>query len=220
VVANAGVANNGTVAVTPTDVVARTIEVNLLGVVRTVGATLPHVTQRRGYLLLVSSAAAFTVLPGMAAYCASKAGVEQFGNALRLELAHKGVAVGTIHPSWIDTDLVRDQKAESRTFSDTLEKLPWPMNETTSLDECAAAVIDAIERRRRKIYVPRTVGLVANLRAVTTGPVGELVIRRRAKQMVPQLEAEVQALGRYFGASSVGMGSPRAKAAATPPPDA
>src|SRR4029453_14519934 len=89
VVANAGVSNNGTVAVNPPDALARTIEVNLLGVVRTVSAALPPVTARRGYLLLVSSAAAFTVLPGMAAYCASKAGVEQFGNALRLEVAHK-----------------------------------------------------------------------------------------------------------------------------------
>ena len=59
---------------------------------RTVAATLPHVVERRGYYLLVSSAAAFTVLPGMAAYCASKAGVEQFGNALRLELAHRRTA--------------------------------------------------------------------------------------------------------------------------------
>jgi NAD(P)-dependent dehydrogenase (short-subunit alcohol dehydrogenase family) len=208
VVANAGIANNGTVAITPIDVVARTIEVNLLGVVRTVGAALPHVTARRGYVLLVSSAAAFTVLPGMAAYCASKAGVEQFGNALRLELAHKGVGVGTLHPSWIDTDLVRDQRAELAVFGEVLDSLPWPMNETTSLEACAQALVDGVERRRRRIYVPRTVGLVQALRALVTGPLGDLVIRRRARTMVPRLEAEVQALGRWFGGSSTGMGAP------------
>lgn len=211
VVANAGVANNSTVATSPVDVVARTIEVNLLGVVRTVGATLPHVTARRGYLLLVSSAAAFTVLPGMAAYCASKAGVEQFGNALRLEVAHKGVAVGTIHPSWIDTDLVRDQKADSATFRATLATLPWPIGETTSVEECARAVVDGIERRRRKIYVPRSVALVQALRTITTGPLGALPIRRKARTMVPALEAEVQQLGRYWGASSGGMGESAAE---------
>ncbi|HEX4690471.1 MAG TPA: SDR family oxidoreductase [Solirubrobacteraceae bacterium] len=213
VVANAGVANNSTVAVSPVDVVARTIEVNLLGVVRTIGATLPAVTERRGYILIVSSAAAFTVLPGMAAYCASKAGVEQFGNALRLEVAHKGVQVGTIHPSWIDTDLVRDQKADSPTFSKALEELPWPMGETTSLEDCAAAVIDGIERRRRKIYVPRTVAIVQAMRALIISPLGEFPIKRRARTMVPALEAEVQQLGRYWGASSAGLGAPRKKTA-------
>jgi NAD(P)-dependent dehydrogenase (short-subunit alcohol dehydrogenase family) len=211
VVANAGVANNSTVAVSPVDVVARTIEVNLLGVVRTIGATLPEVTKRRGYILIVSSAAAFTVLPGMAAYCASKAGVEQFGNALRLEVAHKGVQVGTIHPSWIDTDLVRDQKADSPTFSKALEQLPWPMGETTSLEDCAAAVVDGIERRRRKIYVPRTVAIVQAMRALIISPLGEFPIKRRARTMVPALEAEVQQLGRYWGASSAGLGAPREK---------
>jgi NAD(P)-dependent dehydrogenase (short-subunit alcohol dehydrogenase family) len=211
VVANAGVANNSTVAVSPVEVVARTIEVNLLGVVRTISATLPEITRRRGYILIVSSAAAFTVLPGMAAYCASKAGVEQFGNALRLEVAHKGVQVGTIHPSWIDTDLVRDQKADSPTFARALEELPWPMGETTSLEDCAAAVIDGIERRRRKIYVPRTVAIVQALRALVISPLGELPIERSARTMVPELEAEVQQLGRYWGSSSAGLGSPRNK---------
>src|SRR5690349_25103970 len=41
VVANAGIANHGTVAVTPPEAVAKVIEVNLLGVVRTVTSTLP-----------------------------------------------------------------------------------------------------------------------------------------------------------------------------------
>ena len=50
VLANAGVANNGTVAVSPADALVKTLEVNLIGVVRTVSAALPHVTQRRGYV--------------------------------------------------------------------------------------------------------------------------------------------------------------------------
>ncbi|HEY7223801.1 MAG TPA: SDR family NAD(P)-dependent oxidoreductase [Micromonosporaceae bacterium] len=65
-----------------------------------VSATVSSVEQARGYYLLMSSAAAFGALPGMAAYAAAKAGVEQFGNVLRLELAHRGVAVGTAHGRW------------------------------------------------------------------------------------------------------------------------
>src|SRR5215217_1798418 len=126
VVANAGIASSGTVAVTPAAALARTIEVNLTGVVRTVSATLPHVTARRGYYLLVSSAAALAPFPGISTYAAAKSGVEQFGNVLRLELAHKGVAVGVAHPSWIDTDLVRDAQSDLAGFRELLGKLPGP----------------------------------------------------------------------------------------------
>jgi len=207
VVANAGVANNSTVAASPVDAVVRTIDVNLVGVVRTVSAALPHVTARRGYVLIIASAASFTVLPGMAAYSASKAGVEAFGNALRLEVAHKGVKVGLVHPSWIDTDLVRDQKRESETFNEMLGELPWPMGSTTSVDECVTAIVGAIERRKRKVFVPRPVGVVSALRSVVLGPVGSLPIQRKAKEAVPRLEAEVAASGRYFGATSAGLGT-------------
>jgi NAD(P)-dependent dehydrogenase (short-subunit alcohol dehydrogenase family) len=204
VVANAGVANNNTVAVSPVDVVVRTIDVNLVGVVRTVSAALPHVIARRGYVCIIASAASFTVLPGMAAYSASKAGVEAFANALRLEVAHKGVRVGSVHPSWIDTDLVRDQKAESATFNEMLTQLPWPMGQTTSVDACVTAIVDGIERRRRKVFVPREVGVVSALRSIVNGPVGTFVTQLRARKAVPQLEAEAQS-GQWFGRSSAGL---------------
>src|SRR5919107_1880158 len=156
VIANAGIASNGTVAVAPVETLARTIEVNLTGVVRTVSATLPHVTERRGYYLLVSSAAAIAALPGMSAYAAAKSGVEQFGNVLRLELAHKGVAVGVAHPAWIDTDLVRDVRRDLRCFEEMLGRLPGPFGKVTSVGECAAALARAVARRSQNDYVPRT----------------------------------------------------------------
>lgn len=202
VVANAGIANNGTVAVNPVDAHARTVDVNLVGVVRTVCATMPHVTASRGHFLLVSSLAAFTVLPGMAAYCASKAGVEQFGNALRLELAHKGVTVATAHPGWVDTDLVRDQQAESRTFREVLTGLPWPLNVVSSVEACAKALVDGIERRKRRVYVPRSLVAAQLLRSFVLGPLGDLPVRRASRRRVPEHEREVQQLGRAFGAHS------------------
>ncbi|BCJ29259.1 SDR family oxidoreductase [Actinocatenispora sera] len=202
VVANAGIANNGTVAVNPADALARTVEVNLIGVMRTVSATLPALLDSRGYALLVSSAAAFTVLPGMAAYCASKAGVEQFGNALRLEVAHRGVAVGTAHPIWVDTDLVRDQRQDLRTFRAVVRKLPYPLNTTITVERCARSIVDGIERRARKVYAPRSLAAVQALRTLYTGPIAGAVLAHGARTMVPELEAEVRALGRSFGTRS------------------
>jgi len=208
VVANAGIAPYGTVAVAPVEALARTVEVNLVGVMRTVSATLPHVVARRGYVLVVSSAAAFTVLPGMAAYCASKAGVEQFANALRLEVAHTGVRVGTAHPSWIETDLVRDLEADLSGFRAALARAPGPLGAVTTVEACAAALVDGIERRRRRIYVPRSLAVVQALRALVLGPAGELAVRLGGARPVAELEREVRALGRAFGRSSVEREAP------------
>jgi NAD(P)-dependent dehydrogenase (short-subunit alcohol dehydrogenase family) len=207
VVANAGVANLGTVAVSPVEALVHTIDVNLIGVVRTVWATLPAVIPRRGYYLLVSSAAAFTVLPGMAAYCAAKAGVEQFGNALRLEVGHLGVAVGSAHMSWIDTDMVRD----ARDDLDFEGRLPGPLGAVTPVGTCARAFLRGIVRRRRRVYVPRSLAAVQALRPLILGAAGDLALRRLSARRVPELEERVRALGRSFGR--------RSSAAAGRPPD-
>jgi NAD(P)-dependent dehydrogenase (short-subunit alcohol dehydrogenase family) len=206
VVANAGVANNGTVAANPVSALVRTIEVDLIGVVRTVSATLPQVTRSRGYYLLVSSAAAFTVLPGMAGYCAAKAGVEQFGNALRLELAHKGVAVGTAHMGWVDTDLVRDLRDDLPALGSAL---PWPLRGTMTPARCAEALVDGIEHRRRRVYVPRALAGIQATRTVFTGPLADVVLRRGARTLVPELEREVARLGRPFGRHSTALDADR-----------
>lgn len=207
VVANAGVSNIGTVATNPADALVRTVDVNLNGVMRTVSAALPEIERRKGYVLVVASLASFTVLPGMAAYCASKAGAEAFANALRLEVAHKGVRVGSAHPSWIDTDLVRDIENDLGTFRKVRTKLPGPLGGTTSVEACAEAFADGIAGRRRRVYVPRSLAFFQLFRTVTISPLTDaLVLRREAKRSVPQMEAEVRALGRSFGAATVAAG--------------
>lgn len=202
VVANAGVINWGTVAVGDIEALVRTVEVNLIGVMRTASATLPHVLESKGYYLLVSSAAAFTVLPGMAAYCASKAGVEQFGNALRLEVAHRGVRVGVVHPGWIDTDMVRDARADLPSFRTSQPRLPWPLRATLPVDVCASSFVDAIARRRRRVFVPRAVGLVQSMRTLVISTVSDRIIGRQARTLVPVMESDYEALGRSFGVHS------------------
>lgn len=206
VIANAGVASNCTVAVGPVEALVRTIDVNLTGVVRTVSATLPHVTERRGYYLLVSSAAALAPFPGISAYAAAKSGVEQFGNVLRLELAHKGVRVGVAHPSWIDTDMVRDTQQDLSGFREMLGKLPGPFGRVTPLRDCAAALVDAVERRRRKVYVPRTLAAAAAVRQLLASSLADFLLGRQTRKTLPQVEQEVRALGRPFGAHSTGFG--------------
>ena len=203
VVANAGIASNGTVAVTPVEAQVRVLEVNLVGVVRTIAATLPAVTERKGYYLLVSSAAAVAAMPGLAAYSASKIGVEHFATCFRLEVAHKGVGVGTAHPCWIWTDMVRDMEHDLDAFEQLRRKLPGPFGSTTSVEECAAALVHAIERRKRKVFIPKSLGPLAAVRQFFSSPLAERVLGGEIKRRIPELEREMRQLGRSFGEHSV-----------------
>lgn len=207
VVANAGIASNGTVAVTPVEALARVIDVNLTGVVRTVHATLPHVRAARGYYLLVSSAAAFAPMPGLATYAATKAGVEQFGNAFRMEMAPHGVGVGTAHPIWIDTDLVRDTQADLPSFTAALRRLPPPFGTIVPLATCADALAQAVIRRERRVFVPSSLGFFAKTRALLASRLAERTLGASHAARLATLEREVQSLGRAFGRNSMGNGS-------------
>jgi NAD(P)-dependent dehydrogenase (short-subunit alcohol dehydrogenase family) len=204
-VANAGIAPLTTVMTSTAQALARTIEINLIGSMLTAHAALPEIAKRRGHVLLISSAAAFTVLPGMSAYCASKAGLERFGDALRLEVAHRGVTVASAHPTWIDTDLVRDTEEALPTFAATRKRLPGPLGAFTSVDVCAEALVENLETRRRRVFVPRSVGVVSALRQLVTGALAEKVAMKVSATQVPQLEKDIAALdGRQFGKNSVG----------------
>ncbi|MCW2635971.1 MAG: Oxidoreductase, short-chain dehydrogenase/reductase family [Blastococcus sp.] len=205
VVANAGIAPLTTVMTSSAHALARTIEVNLIGAMLTTHAALPEVAKRKGHVLLISSAAAFTVLPGMSAYCAAKAGVERFGDALRLEVAYRGVTVASAHPTWIDTDMVRDTEAALPTFAETRAHLPGPLGAFTSVEACAEALVENLETRGRRVFVPRSVGVVAALRQLVTGVLAEKVAMKVSARRVPQLERDIAALdGQEFGKNSVG----------------
>jgi NAD(P)-dependent dehydrogenase (short-subunit alcohol dehydrogenase family) len=196
VVANAGISGYGTVATMDPDVFARTIEINLIGSYRTVHATLDEIRARRGYILVVASLSSFVPLAGMSAYTASKAGVEAFANALRMEVSHVGVGVGTAHPAWIDTDLVRDAEADLEAFSDNRGGMPGFLWATMPVEECARQLADGIERRAGRICVPRTAVVAHWLRSVLGGPLAARLLRRRTAEVVPRLEADLARLGR------------------------
>jgi NAD(P)-dependent dehydrogenase (short-subunit alcohol dehydrogenase family) len=194
-IANAGIVNLGTVHTADPELFARTISVNLTGVYRTVFAAAPHLVASRGYLLIVASIASFAPMPGGAAYAASKAGVESLAATLRLELAPDGVDVGSIHPSWIDTDLVRGPEAALPTFAKIRAQVPWPANTTTSVEACATAFADAVEQRALRAYVPRHAAVMSGARPLLFSGVGSRAIAGRVAADLRQLDRENEALG-------------------------
>jgi short-subunit dehydrogenase len=84
----------------------RIFAINVDGVMNTVMPLIAPMTARgRGQIAIVSSLASFHAFPGSAAYCASKAAVRFWGEALRAELAPKRVEVSVICPGFITTPM-------------------------------------------------------------------------------------------------------------------
>lgn len=84
------------------------IETNLLGTIRITRALLPGMVERNaGDIVNVGSIAALRLVPTMAAYTTSKAGVHAFTDALRADLAETAIRVTEILPGLTKTDLVR-----------------------------------------------------------------------------------------------------------------
>ncbi|MDQ0378452.1 SDR family oxidoreductase [Amycolatopsis thermophila] len=177
VIANAGIATTGFVRSVDPAAFEKVIEVDLLGVWRTFRVTLPHVIERKGYLLAISSLAAITHAPGMANYAAAKAGVEAFCNSLRAEVAHLGVKVGVAHPTWIRTDLVESADAHP-VFGKLRAGMPGLLGKTYPLDVALDQIEEGVLKRARVIHVPKWVGLLKAIRSVLP-PIVELGARTR-----------------------------------------
>jgi NAD(P)-dependent dehydrogenase (short-subunit alcohol dehydrogenase family) len=197
VVANAGVASYGSIANTDVDAFVRTVNVNLVGNFNTAHVTLPALKRSKGYFLLVASLAAFAPGVGFSPYGASKAGTESMIDSMRYELRRSGVRVGIAHPSWVDTDMVREADSDLPSFHEGRTKLlPFPYNVTTEVDTCANALIRGIGRRKQRIYIPHAVGLVRWNRWVLMSTAGWLLAIRRIDKFVVGIERETDGLGR------------------------
>lgn len=212
VVANAGIAGAGPILHVDPAAFERVIEVNLLGVYRTISATLPHIVERKGYILPVASVAAAIWSPGMAAYNTSKAGVEALARTLGMEVEHLGVAVGCAYFSWIDTDLVRSADTHPATTG-VREKLPGPLRKTYSVEEAGAAVADGIVSRAPTVCVPNWYRAILAARVLVRAA-GRSQMVARVPEMQARFAADVAARGAEAASRPVGPGGEAATDAA------
>jgi NAD(P)-dependent dehydrogenase (short-subunit alcohol dehydrogenase family) len=211
-VANAGIASAGMARAIDSAAFERTIEINLLGVWRTVRACLPQVIDRRGYVLVVASLAAVFHPPGMGAYAASKAGAEAFADSLRAEVKHLGVDVGVGYFSWIATDMVAGGD-QHPAFGFVRERTRGPFAKTYPVSAVGDAVVRGIERRSRAVMVPGWVRVLLALRGVL-GPVAEREVRDQVREMDERFQADVAQRGVEDASAPVGAGGIAARDAA------
>jgi hypothetical protein len=114
--------------------------------------------------------------------------------------------VGTAHPIWVDTDLVRDFRRDLPSYGSARGKMPWPMSTELTAEQAAQALLYGIEKRKRRVYIPRSIGLVQSLRTIMLSGFVDGIIKRGSGggEMVTAMEQEARELGRSFGSNSVG----------------
>jgi len=162
VIANAGVAAMAPIEIIDPDAWERVIDINLNGVWRTFRAALPHVRESKGYLLAISSMAAFVHSPLNGPYVASKAGVWALCDATRLELRHYGVGVGSVHPTFFKTPMMDD------VHNDPAGNTLWGGNKSglwkmMPLQTVVDSVVTGIEKRSSLIVPTSSNALVARI---------------------------------------------------------
>jgi NAD(P)-dependent dehydrogenase (short-subunit alcohol dehydrogenase family) len=181
-IANAGIAYSGSLATAPVEQVERTLAVNLLGVWRTDRAVIDQITKQRGYLLNIASLSAISHSPMMGPYTTAKSGVDALTDALRMESAPFGAAVGCAYFGFLDTDLVRAGFAEPSARA-VKDRLPSFIGNPAPLSKAIDAIERGIERRSPRIWAPRWVGPLLYLRGVLQ-PLTERVASKDTTDLV------------------------------------
>jgi len=183
VFANAGIANDPPMTLDAAELKAyeRVIEVDLLGVVRTIKPALPEVIANQGYVLITASIYAFVNGVINSAYAVSKAGVEMLGRSLRLELAPAGASAGVLYPGWVATPLVNVVRGRDPAATAFKERVfPGRLGAFIDPDQIATAVADGIEARAARIIRPKLWRPVSALRGVFNNVSDELLRHDKA----------------------------------------
>jgi NAD(P)-dependent dehydrogenase (short-subunit alcohol dehydrogenase family) len=167
VIANAGVTPpTATLRTIELEAFRRVLDINLVGALNTVRATMDAVIAHGGHFQLIGSCAAFAPGMGGAAYMISKAGVEQLGRALRIELASHDVSVGISYFGIVDTALTRSTLDEDPIGRSIGDLLPWPLNRRIGAEHAASTILHAARTRKPTSIVPRTWTVYAWLRGI------------------------------------------------------
>jgi NAD(P)-dependent dehydrogenase (short-subunit alcohol dehydrogenase family) len=162
VVLNAGLGWAGLVEDMPGEVVEGLVAANLTGVVDLTRLALPHLLaaaadRGRGDVVTVSSVAAWSQVPPLTVYSATKAGVHGFVTGLRREVTARGVRVHTVNPGPVSTEwLARGHGSPPASDAD----VPGRLSRGIGPERVAEAIADCLaSSRSRTVSVPRWMGL-------------------------------------------------------------
>jgi NAD(P)-dependent dehydrogenase (short-subunit alcohol dehydrogenase family) len=116
--------------------------------------------------VVISSIYAFTNGGGASPYAMSKAAVEQFGRALRVELVQHGASASVAYFGFIDTEMVHQAIDRDPLAEQLLATLPRPLRKRLPASAAGEAIVRGIERRQPRIIRPRRWTAMSVLRGV------------------------------------------------------
>ena len=149
----------------PLEMTGRQIATNLLGAVNTIAPLVPAMCERgRGRIVVIASVAAFRGMPYNPGYCASKAGLRAYGEALRPRLAPRGVGVTVVCPGFFTSPMT--------------DRWVGPTPFLVSGERAARRIKRGIDRGARRISFPWP--LVFGMRFCDLAPaaIGDAILRR------------------------------------------
>ncbi len=147
------------------EITFKQIRVNLLGAVQTIAPLLPALVARgRGRIVLIASVAALRGLPYSPGYCASKAGVRAYGEALRPLLESRGIGVTVVCPGFFSSRMT--------------DRWEGPTPFLMSGEAAARRVKRGIDRGRRRITFPLPLALGMRFCDLAPAALGDAILRR------------------------------------------
>lgn len=154
----------------PVEDITRQVQVDLLGLIHTTQAVLPHMISRRsGHIINMVSMAGMIGVPSYTIYAANKFGVRGFNEALRREVGVWGIKVSAIYPGGVATEF------KSHTGADRKTGITTPGLLRLSADQVAGEVRRLIRRPRRQVVLPRVMHLAIWLNALAPGVIDRAV---------------------------------------------
>jgi len=157
---------------TDLSIVEEIMRVNYLGAVYCTHAALPHLKERLGLIVAVSSLTGKTGVPTRSAYAASKHAMQGFFDSLRIELARSGVDVLVVSPGFVATPIrARAVGPDGTPHGES------PRDETKGtmpVEECVRLMVRAMERRDRELVMPARARLALWLKLIAPGLVDRI----------------------------------------------
>lgn len=159
------------------------MRINLWGSVWCTHAALPWLKQSRGCVVAVSSLAGLVGVPGRTAYSASKFAMAGFFESLRAEMKPHGVGVTTAYPGVVAT---RIRHRGFNAAGGELGTSSLKEDAAMPVEECAALIIDGMQRRRREVVMSAKGKLGRWLKLLAPGLVEKIALAAVAEQQRPR----------------------------------
>ncbi len=174
-VAAAGISLRAPFAETTTATIRRVMEVNYMGTIHVTKAALPHIKERKGSLVAVSSLTGRQATPEYSVYGSTKFAIQGLFDSLRMEMLRDGVHVGVFSPGFVDTPLRYSVLMGNGLVHETPPVPPlrlWPV------ETCVKKILRMIRKRKKVATLPGFVRYLFALNdLILPGWVGDFFLR-------------------------------------------